>query len=194
MNPIVLATLLPADRAHAGTVAQVQRSPTRPHAALRVRMRQHAGNVLVGQAVKTVTAHAALGDGGRQRECLRYLRLRTVECGVEACDLRQFRPALGEQANRHQIVRLVQRRQRHVFLELREHLGRDERRLGEIEAAVYDAMANGDQAVVVRAVRAGIQSGSRSRLRDPERRAAHPTCAHRCAAPAASLAMKRGAV
>ena len=45
-----------------------------------------------------------------------------MERGVEAGDLRQSRPIAQQRPDRRQIVRLMQRRQRHVALEPRQHL------------------------------------------------------------------------
>ena len=72
----------------------------RPAAAFASNSRQHAGDVLVGQAVEAVAPHATLGDRRRQREGLRHLRLRAMEGGVEAGDLRQVGPKLRDDLDR----------------------------------------------------------------------------------------------
>ena len=54
---------------------------------------------------------ASVSACGRAKD-LSELGLRAVKRGVEAGDLRQVRRKFGERADRCQIVRLVQRRQR----------------------------------------------------------------------------------
>ena len=101
------------------------------------------GHVLVRQAVKAVAADAALPQRVRQRQHLLHLRQRAVERGVEARDLRQVR-RLGEQdLDRLQRERLVQRRQRDVALQVRQHrmVHADRRRV--LAAAVHDAVGHG---------------------------------------------------
>ena len=99
-----------------------------------------------------------------------------------------------DDADRRQIVRLVQRRERHELLELAQHSAVDQRRLGEVEPAVHHAMADRRPAGSLRAAGAQklgeivdravvAQAGAaRPRLRSPSDRAC------------ASFAVKRGAV
>ena len=90
VKPIVLATLRPAHhRAHAAAVAEVGDDGAAGR-GLRIELRQHVGDVLVGQAVEAVAPHAAVGDRRRQRERLRHLGLRR---GGRRC--RSRRPAAG---------------------------------------------------------------------------------------------------
>ena len=51
--------------------------------------------------MEAIAAHTTISDRGWQGECLRHLFLTTMESSVEARHLRQFRPALAEQADRH---------------------------------------------------------------------------------------------
>ena len=89
VKPIVLATLRPPTIAHMLLPLPRCATTVRPAAAFGIELRQHAGDVLVGQAVEAVAPHAALGDRRRQREGLRHLGLGAMEGGVEAGDLRQ---------------------------------------------------------------------------------------------------------
>ena len=54
---------------------------------------------------------------GRDRKALRDVGIRAVKRSVEASYLRQVRQHGGSGANRGQVVRLVQRRERNEFLE-----------------------------------------------------------------------------
>ena len=76
-----------AHRAHAGAVAEVGHH--HPF-GMRGELRQLAGDVLVGQAVKAVAADPLLAHRVGQGEDLRHRRLRAVEGGIEAGDLRQI--------------------------------------------------------------------------------------------------------
>ena len=77
-----------------------------------VKLRQGSGDVLVGQTVKAVAMHAALGDLGRQREGLGDRWLGTMKRRIKTGDLRQVGTIQHQAPNRREIVRLVQRRQR----------------------------------------------------------------------------------
>ena len=59
--------------------------------------------------------------------------------------MRQRRCALGDDSHRRQIVRLVQRRQRHERIESRQDFGVDPHRRAELLAAVHDAVADGGE-------------------------------------------------
>src|SRR4051794_1522974 len=114
---------------------------------VRYDVRQHAGDVLVGQAVKAVTAHAAPGNRGWQRERLRHLGLHPMKGGIEAGYLRQLWPRPGEDTDRRQVVRLMQGSKRRELLELVDHGRGGYHRLGELQAAMHDAVADCDQAM-----------------------------------------------
>ena len=85
-------------------------------------IRQYARNILIGKTVETIAPYATLSDRGRQRERLRNFVLCAMEGGVEARDLRQFRPPLVDQVNRNKIVRLMQRGEWDEFFERGEYL------------------------------------------------------------------------
>ena len=106
----------------------------RPAAALRVELRQHAGDVLVRQAVEAVAPHAALGDQlrGSANACA-TLGLRAVERGVEAGDLRQLRQR-ARAATRigARLCGWCSGASGTQLLERREHVGVDPHRLREL--------------------------------------------------------------
>jgi hypothetical protein len=68
-----------------------------------------------------------------------------VECGVETRDLEKPGHLGHPRTDRSQIVRLVQRRQRHEAFELLPRFGVDGRRGVEVGAAVNDAMTDRDR-------------------------------------------------
>ncbi len=98
--------------------------------------------------MKTVAAHATLGKCMRKCERLRHRWLAVMERRVEARDLRQLRRAGKERLDRRQVVRLVQRRERNVFFEPRNHRGVETDRLDEFQSAVHDAVPDRDKRVV----------------------------------------------
>ena len=71
-----------------------------------------------------------------------------MKCRVEARDLRQGGRLFEERADRCKVVRLVQWRQRHEFLELRKHRRIDAHRLTVFDAAMDHAVADGCQPVL----------------------------------------------
>jgi len=73
-----------------------------------------------------------------------------VEGGVEAGDLRQFGAAREQCVDRRQIIGLVQRSERNVALEMRQHLGVHLHGAVVVGAAMHDAMANGDEIDLLR--------------------------------------------
>ncbi len=68
-----------------------------------------------------------------------------MERGIKTGDLRQARLELPQDANRRQVVRLVQRGQWDIALELRQHFAIDQHRLLVSRPPVNDAMAYGDE-------------------------------------------------
>ena len=151
-------------RAHAGAVAQVQHHGA-PLRGRRVELRQHRGDVLVGQAVEAVAAHAGVVQLPGQREHLRQLGLRAVERGVEAGHLRQLRLALEQQPDRRQVVRLVQRRERNELRQVVQHLARRRAPAARTQPAVHDAVPDAGQAAGPAACRAGRPRCARARRR-----------------------------
>ena len=163
VKPIVLSMLRPAwMRAHRGAGAQMADH----HPALRqswVDLAQPVGDILVGEAVKAVAAHALLVPAVRDREPVGDLGMAAVERGVEAGDLGHLRLARADLADRRQIVRLVQRRQRHQPLEPLQHRVVHQDRRVEVRAAMDDPVA--DRA------RGAAEPAEQPRLEPVERRA-----------------------
>ena len=157
VKPIVLSRLRPAmDRAHRGAGAQMaDHHPARAKA--RVDLAQPVGDVLVGQAVKAVAAHALLVPAVRRSRSGR--RPRDGRDGTRCRSRRpgDLRPARADLADRRQIVRLVQRRQRDEPLEPVQHRVVHQDRRVEVRAAMDDPMAD------------------RARRRHPAGRAATPS-------------------
>ncbi len=91
----------------------------------------------------------SIRDRRRQRERLRQRRLRAVERGVEAGDLRQPGPQRGQGAHRRQVVRQVQRRERNQAGQPIEHGVVQRHRSAEVDAAVHDAVTDRAHAVAV---------------------------------------------
>ena len=89
-----------------------------------------------------IAAHAPAGDRLGQRERLGHRGLRAVECRVEAGHLLDAGLHRFEDANRRQVVRLMQRRERRELVQLGHDLGRDAHRAAEALAAMHDAMAH----------------------------------------------------
>src|SRR3546814_19888433 len=79
-------------------------------------IRESAGDELVGEAVEAVAAQSLLGEGQRQAVELVACRDRAVKGGVEAGDLRNGCGSCRESTDACEVVRLVQRGQRHEAL------------------------------------------------------------------------------
>ena len=69
-----------------------------------------------------------------------------MERRIEARDLGHARQARQHRADRREVVRLVQRRERHVLIEALQHGDVDGGRRHELEAAVHDAMSDAHDA------------------------------------------------
>ena len=98
--------------------------------------------------MEAIAPHAAIGDRRRQREGLRRLGLRAMECGVETGDLGQLGAKLRDDLDRLEVVGLVQRRQRAQLPERSDHFGLDPHGLRERLTAMHDPVAHGDELVV----------------------------------------------
>ena len=92
--------------------------------------------------MEAVAAHPLGGERPRQGELLCERRRAAMKGGVEAGDLRHFGCDGADRADRGDVVRLVQRRQRHQFLDRGEHFVVDQHRLRISEAAMDHAMAD----------------------------------------------------
>ena len=100
-------------RAHAGAVAEVQHHGLARARRARRRCGQHDGDVLVGQAVEAVAPHAAprrapaaARTSARRAGCVRWNAVsKQATCGSSGS-------ALEQRADRREVVRLVQRRER----------------------------------------------------------------------------------
>ena len=97
----------------------------------RVELRQHRGDVLVGQAVEAVAAHARVASApaaarrsARPAGCVRWNAVsKHATCGSSGAPLEQ-------RADRREVVRLVQRRERHELLEPGDHVAVEPDRRG----------------------------------------------------------------
>ena len=84
-----------------------------------------------------------------------------MECSIEASDLRQFRPAQENDADRREIVRLMQRRQRDVTRKAREHGFVYPDRLAEFRAAMHHPMPHRDKIDALRLPEPGCRDFDR---------------------------------
>ena len=98
--------------------------------------------------MEPVALHALSRQFFRQREHLGQPRVAAVERRVEAGDLRQFRPPLEQHANRRQVVRLMQRRERRQRAESLHDAGIHQDRLRESGTAVDHTMAHPCQPIL----------------------------------------------
>jgi hypothetical protein len=125
-----------------------------------------ACNVLVGEAVKTVAAHALVIKAFWDGIMVRDRAVPAMERGVEAGNLPQMRKTRENGTDRGEVVRLVQRRERSIALLTGEHLGIHQNRTVVIGTAVHDAVTDGhrlDLSLVA-------QPGSRQCAAPPGRR------------------------
>jgi len=95
--------------------------------------------------MEAIANHTAVGDRSRQRERLRDRRLCPVERRIEARDLRQVGHPREQRLDRREIVRLVQRRERHVLLQCRDATRVDAHRFHVLAAAMHDAVPDRHQ-------------------------------------------------
>jgi BON domain len=136
------------DRAQAGTVAEM--GDDEPAAgAIGRDLRQCRDDVFVGQAVKSVAPHALCCNFARQGELLGERRLRPVERGIEAGNLRDVGHGAADGADRGDLVRLVQWRERHQRFQRYDYLLVKQHRLRIRHAAMDDAVANAGEPCLV---------------------------------------------
>ena len=118
---------------------------TRPLRNVRRHLRQPARDVLVRQPVKSVAAHAFLVEALWQRVAVGNFGMAAMKRRVEAGDLRKLRLSLQQRADRAEIVRLMERRERRESLKPLEHNIVDESRLAEVRAAMHYTMTHRDR-------------------------------------------------
>ena len=97
--------------------------------------------------MESVAAYALRVQFGRQCEHLCDFRIAAVERGVEACHLRKLPRAFQEQADRSQVVRLVQGGKRYELLQRSQHVGIQPDRARVFEPSMHDAMTDANQAI-----------------------------------------------
>ena len=97
--------------------------------------------------MKAVAPHAGLGQFLRQREHLRDRRVRAVAAVSKQATCGRSGARSNSRADRREIVRLVQRRERHELLQLGHDRRVDPHRRGIVGAAMHDAMADRGEVV-----------------------------------------------
>jgi hypothetical protein len=97
--------------------------------------------------VKPVSPHAFVGKPPRQCEGLRGGGLCMVKGRIEAGNLRKRRRHLRHSLDGRNVVRLVQRRQRHQRFQLRQYCCIDHARGRQVCPSMHDPMANRTDAV-----------------------------------------------
>ena len=98
--------------------------------------------------MEAISLHPGATDLQWQRNKIDFIAMSAMERGVEARHLGQVGTKRGDDLDRLQVVRLVQGRKRAQRRELRDHLRARPHRLRELQPAVNDAMADGDELVV----------------------------------------------
>ena len=106
---------------------------------------QASRDVLVRQPVKPVSPYPLGVEALRNRETVCNGAMAAVKGRVEARDLKQFRTPLQQGADRRQVVRLMQRCERNICLEVRNHRLVNSDRPVVFRAAMDDPMADRDQ-------------------------------------------------
>ena len=149
--------------AQARAAAQMGDDHARPR-GITDHLRKHAGDVFIGKAVKTITPYAFVMERAGQGETPGHIRLAGMERRVEAGDLRQVWMQLRQRPNGCQIVRLMQRRQRHQRLQPRHHGFVYTRRHGEFQTAMYHPVSGGHQPVAKALLQPGQQEFQRRAL------------------------------
>jgi hypothetical protein len=111
---------------------------------LRREFAEALADVLVGQAMEAVAAHAFLVQPLRDREAIGYLRMAPMEGRIEAGHLKQVWLPLQDCADRGQVVGLMQGRQRHEALQMLDDFRGDNSGVAEIGTAVHHTMPHRD--------------------------------------------------
>ena len=99
-------------------------------------------NVLIRQAMEPVAADAFGVETLRDRVMVRDRTVAAMEGGIKASNLRHVGPICEQCPNGSEIVRLVQRCQRIVLLEPRQHVVIDQDRLAVVRAAMNNTMTD----------------------------------------------------
>ena len=94
--------------------------------------------------MKAVALNTGGADVQRQRNEIRDRGMAAVKTGVEASHLRHIGQAHRHRFNCGEVVRLMERRQRHEIPQLRRHFRRDHDRIGKGLAAMDHAMSDAD--------------------------------------------------
>ena len=94
--------------------------------------------------MKPVATNALFSETARQSERLSQIGLGTMEGCVEAGNLRNLRRGLHDRANRREVVRLMQGRERFEFREIIEHGLCHAHRRGIVEAAMDNTVTESD--------------------------------------------------
>ena len=134
-----------ADGAEAGAVAEMQRQDALWQRLAR-KVRQRADEARVGNAVKAVAADAFRVLLRRQCIAQCHVRIGGVEGGVEGGILRKARRRFGQRADGGEVVRIVERRQRHAGLDFGDDVGGEAARFQQCAPAMDDAVASRRQA------------------------------------------------
>jgi hypothetical protein len=129
------------ERAHGGTAAEMSDNDTASCNFGR-NLGQGFCNVFVGQPVKAVAAHAFVVKATGDRVVVGQSVVIAVKRGIEAGDLRKAWKIFQERADRRQVVRLMQRRQRCITLQPAHHVMVDQHRPVVVGTAVDHPMSN----------------------------------------------------
>ena len=128
---MVVATLLRSvHRAHAGAAAEMGDDNATIGFCRTKDVGKNAGDVFIGKAMKPVPPDALGGEPTRQRERGGDFRLRMMERGVEARDLRQCGVKLREGSDGGEVMGLMERGQRNEAAQLGGHRRVDKNRRG----------------------------------------------------------------
>ena len=79
-------------------------------------------DVFIGEPVESVSAHAFGIESFRNCVMVRDVAMAAMKGGVETGDLRHVREALHQNPDWSKVVRLMQRRERHIALKIGQHL------------------------------------------------------------------------
>ena len=121
---------------------------------------QAAGDEFIGKTVKTVAANSFVVIAAWQREGVGDKGVAAMKRRIETGDLNGARKCALSCFYSGNIVRLMQGSEWDENLELGENVLLDDRRLHEIDAAMHDAMADGDDPLVAMSVLEPIENGS----------------------------------